>query len=161
MGNMRSIAFICFSVVGPLVLFWAAYNLGVERASFPDREALQCSALTVSNVEVGEYGATVNIRWQAAKFHYSKKSGDFDAVVRAMSSRAEPLGLCFVRRVTDRNSGFEIFEVKSGGRTLRSLSQVRGSWEREQLFLWALIPMTLVASTYLAFRAGQYSRAIN
>lgn len=158
--STRSWALLAISCIGPTVLLWAAYRSGFEEASFPQRAELACVQARVLRVESMEYGARIQAAGLVGPLFYSRKSGEFDGTVEALASAAnQPLTLCYRARDlagSARALGPDLFEARSKQGTIRSLDEVRESWREDRRLMFVLVPGVLLASLYLAFRAGTF-----
>jgi hypothetical protein len=156
----RSWVFLAVSLIGPIVLLWAVYELGLEEAGFPERNDLTCTVAKVLKAERVEYGVRIEVVGIRDRIFYRKKSGAFDEVVDAVASSAnQPITFCYLaQNVNDPPDprGLVVFEIRSRNGMIRSLDQVRDSWRKDNRFLFILIPAVLVGSSYLAFRAGRF-----
>jgi hypothetical protein len=122
---------------------------------------LSCIEAKLLTVESGEYGAVIRLKGDSPPMFYSRKSGNFDAIVSAIQSpKNQPVTLCYRAESlvgTPDKPEKEVFEIILNGRKIRNLEQVGASWQQDYEFLWFVVPIVLVASTYLAFRAGTFA----
>ncbi|MGH8028349.1 MAG: hypothetical protein ACREO3_00290, partial [Arenimonas sp.] len=124
---------------------------------------LKCVEARVVTARSLEYGASIQLDRLTSPLFYSRKSGEFNAVIDALASAEnQPVTLCYQpTSLAGLSEGMrhdaDVFEVRSSHGMIRSLDQVRDSWRKDGRLLWVLIPTVLLGSTYLAFRAGTSS----
>ena len=157
--SFRNWVYLAISLAGQVVLLWVIYRVGFDSARFPQREDLISAETQVLRVTPDSYGASIWVDAPVRRLTYSWKSGELDQVLGVLGAKEEqPLTLCYRPQRLNPSSRAPapvIFEIRASREMIRSLAEVRQSWREDDKWLFVLIPMLLLASTYLAFRAGK------
>jgi hypothetical protein len=161
--SFRIMFLLFFAALGPVLLLWATFVWGTERGGFPSRDELTCTLGKIDGITQLRYGVAIKSAALVQPLHYARKSGDIALIEAELSDPTnQPVSLCYktfseTGAMPNRNP--EILEIKSPHGTLRSLEQVRASWEDDAKFMYPLMVGLLTGSLYLSFRAGIEHRA--
>ncbi len=158
MPSFRIIFLLFFAALGPVLLLWATFVWGTEKGGFPSRNELTCTLGQIDGIAQLRYGVAVKSAGLVQPLHYARKSGDLARVMAELSDpKNQPVMLCYTTLPETGampNRKPEVFEIKSPHGTIRSLEQIRASWEDDAKFMYPLMAGLLLGSLYLAFRAG-------